>query len=173
MMKNSSRRLLSSKGVAPLKTLIIFFLLMLLFAFTLQIFMVYSACNSVSTSVRRAVISVAAVNKAAVFSSLREGNTYCDDTSVLITELELTNSLVKEFGLTQNGVMLEKIGESGDLIYSIRDLSISLINSNSLEHEINMKYEVRFTLEIPVASFWDFGTFSIPMTVSSQYTAKY
>ena len=118
-------------------------------------------------------MSVAALNKTAVFSSLREGNTYCEDAGVLITEAELKNSLVEEFGLSQNGIALEKIGESGDHIYTIRDLSVNLLNSNSLEHEVNMMYEVSFTLEIPVASFWDFGTFSIPMTVSSQYTAKY
>ncbi len=167
------RRITSCKGAAPFKTLIIFFLLMLVFAFTLQVLTVYSACNSVSTSVRRAVMSVAALNKAAVFSSLREGNTYCGGSRTLITETELADSLTEEFGLTRNGGALEKTGSSGDCIYKIRDMTVTLINADSLEHEINMLYSVDFTLDIPVAAFWDFGTFSVPMTVSAQYTAKY
>ena len=103
-------RILSKKGMAPLKSLLLFFIMMLLLAFMVQIFMVYNICNTVNTSVRRAVMSVAAANKQDVFSSLREGNTFCDDVTSLVTASEIRDNMSDDLGLSSDEGSLEKLG---------------------------------------------------------------
>ena len=166
-------RILSKKGMAPLKSLLLFFIMMLLLAFMVQIFMVYNICNTVNTSVRRAVMSVAAANKQDVFSSLREGNTFCDDVTSLVTASEIRDNMSDDLGLSSDEGSLEKLGSSGECFYKISGINVAVIDSTSMEHDINMVFEVTFDLEIPVSSFWDFGAFTIPMSVKSGYTAKY
>lgn len=172
MIRRKSR-LVRNRGGASLKTLFIFMVLMVLFAFLVQVFMLYSTCNTIKTAVQRSVMSIASVNKPMVFESLREGNTYSESADGFITSRELKDNLIAELGLSENGNALEKLGSAGNMYYCIKDLSVTAVDMDSKSYNSTLCFVADFTLEISVSSYWNFGNLEIPMRVESSYKAKY
>lgn len=165
-------RLLSKKGGAGIKTLVIFTCLMLVVSFLFQVFMVYTTCNQVSTAVRRAVMSVASQNKPLLFDSIKEGNTYAAETGVVTTEA-VEQALSEELGLLQHGNSMELANKEGGFYYRITELNVDAENISQTDRSNSLRFVATFTLTIPVAQYWDMGAFNIPMRSVSHYTSKY
>lgn len=165
-------RLLSKKGGVGIKTLVIFTCLMLIVSFLFQVFMVYATCNQVSTAVRRAVMSVASQNKPLLFDSLKEGNTYAAEKSIVTTEA-VEYALSEELGLLPHGSGMELADKNGGFYYRISDLSVDTENITQTDRSNAVRFVATFTLTIPVAQYWDMGSFNIPMRSVSHYTSKY
>ncbi len=165
------KRLCSCTGAAPMKTLMILMVLAVIVGFMYQVFVIYSLANTVSASVQQSIMSVASYNFPSLFDSMKEGSAAVEDLSVLVTSEELEKLLTEELGLVYSGNSLVKRGSSGSWYYRIFDINVSAANVASGSGTV--RYYADFTLEIPVAEFWDFGSFDIPMHVEAAYTQKY
>lgn len=173
------KRLNTAKGGAMLKVVIILMALMIVVSFTLQIFVILSAANTINVTVQESVLSVAAGNMPKLYKSLREGNTslLSDNLSggadEILSEAELIEKLCESLGLNQSvdGSLYKAAGS--DRYYTIRDISVTLDNSFSRDREKTLTFITELVLEVPVAPFWNFGSISIPMTIYSKYTSKF
>jgi len=153
-----------------MKTLIILMFMAILIGFMFQVFVLYSTANTVSTSVQRSIMTVAAVNMPSLFGSIREGSAETNDSTQLVTIDELRGDIAEELGLVQTNTQLVKESSAGGWYYRINDLAIKAENVEALA---TVKYSADFVLEVPVAKYWNFGSFKIPMHVEAKYTAKY
>ncbi len=147
--------------------------LMIVVSFMFQVFTLYSICNQTRDSVQRAVLSVAAANKPMLFDSLKEGNTFIADPSMLIVESEICDAVSNELGLAVYSNYMVKESTNGGYYYRISDITVSCQNTNSDIHTQTVTYVISFVVEVPVASYWNYGTVEVPMQVQSRYTAKY
>lgn len=153
-----------------MKTLIILMVLAIFIGFTYQVFVVYTTANMINTSVQRSMMSIASVNMPVLFDSLKEGSATAADMSALVTSAELSADLSAELGLDISDDELVKSTESGGFFYRISGLDVRAENVYTGAGTIC--YTAEFTLEIPVAGYWDFGSFRIPMHVQAKYTNK-
>lgn len=153
-----------------MKTIIILMTLALLLGFTYQVFVAYTTANMINTAVQRSVMTIASVNMPVLFDSLKEGSAAAEDMSALVTSAELSADLSAELGLDISDDGLVKSSESGGFFYRISGLEIRAENVYSGAGTVC--FTADFTLEIPVAGYWDFGSFRIPMSVQAKYTNK-
>lgn len=154
-----------------MKTLIILMFLAILVGFTYQIFVVYTTANNVSTAVQRSIMTVASVNMPDLFDSFKEGGAEASDLTKLVTAKELSDDLCEELGLESTATELTKPSSTGGWFYRILNLEVKAENLAAGSGTVH--YTADFTLEIPVAEYWSFGSFKIPMHVQAKYTNKY
>lgn len=167
------RRCFNDKGGGMFKTIFILFTLMVIFAFMYQIFIVFSVANNISVAAERAVMSLASYNKPEVYSSLREGNTMTEDGEQLFGAEELVRYLCLELGASRTSDdSLERRSNEGGYHYRITGLTVDMENLSSRSADSSVTFVTEFTLEIPVAAFWNFGSFEIPMQVRSSFRSK-
>lgn len=145
--------------------------LMIIIGFAYQVFIVYSTASTVSTAVQRAIMSVASVNMPSLFDSLREGEASFSYAGSLVTVDELTQALTTELGVQVSGTDLVRESSSGGWFYRIRELGLTAENVSASPDTV--RYTANFVLEIPVAEYWGFGSFDIPMQVAARYASKY
>lgn len=170
-LRQRLHKLSAPKGAAPMKTLIILMFLSILVGFAYQVFMVYSVANTVQTAVQRSMMSVASCNMPALFDSFKEGGASASDLSALVTSDEICQDLSDELGMELSGDTLVKNSSSGGWLYRICDLSVAAVNTSAGSGTV--RYSADFVVEVPVAEYWNFGSFRIPMHVEAKYTSKY
>lgn len=153
-----------------MKTLIVLMFMAILAGFIFQVFVLYTTANTVSTSVQRAIMTVASVNMPSLFDSMKEGSAEQTDLNALVTADELKSDIAAELGLVEASTRLVKESSTGGFYYRINDLTVTAANVDSLS---SVRYSADFVLEVPVAKYWDFGSFEIPMHVEAKYTRKY
>ncbi len=166
------RRLRSNRGAAPMKTLIILMCLAIIVSFTYQVFVAYSAANTVSTTMERCIMSVASFNKPGIYYSLREGEAFAQNTATMVNTNDVTNLLCEELGLEVSGTDFVKRTGASSVYYTISDLRIEVDNDIAAGSQ-TVVYTADFVLDVPVAAYWSFGSFTIPMHVEARYTGKY
>ena len=154
-----------------MKTLIIMMFFAVLFGFAYQVFVVYALANNVSTSVQRSIMTTASLNMPTLFGSLKEGSASAQDIAALVTVASMEQNLSEELGVEILPGEMVKRNSSGGWDYRIHGMDIRA--ENIAVGSGTVRYTAEFVLEIPVAAFWDFGSFSIPMHVEAKYTQKF
>lgn len=157
---------------------------LLLFLFIIIMFIMISSFSLMIQSrslIEEATVKTIQNNYANVYHTSRESysggylpNEVGFSESIIVTNKNIYNTLVDNMGFTQGDKNIcEKFDKRNNLLYSIKDINLKIINEDITSGTQNFTAQVDYKFVFPIKIFNYNKNLEIDMTVKAKHTGKF
>lgn len=180
--KKAIKKLKEKKGASMSLMNMSFLLILVLFIIIMFIMIsLFSLMIQSRSLIEEATVKTIQNNYANVYHTSRESysggyipNEVDFSESIIVTNENIYSTLVNSMGFTKgNKNICEKLDKNNNLLYSIKDINLKIINENITSGTQNFTAEVEYIFVFPIKIFNYRKDLEIGMLVKAKHTGKF
>lgn len=182
LYKKIAKKLKEEKGASMTLMNMSFLLVLFLFIITMSTMIsLFSLIIQSRSLIEEATVKTIQNNYANVYHTSRESysggyipNEINFSESIMVSKKNIYNTLLNSMGFKKGDKNIcEKLDKNNNLLYSIKDINLKIINENIKSGTQNFTAEVEYTFVFPIKIFNYKKDLEIGMLVKAKHTGKF